>query len=226
MTVLQPRPLDPRPKLAACLSAAAALMALGRWEHLAAALGALLVAAALLRLGQAWLRFLKVLGFAVITFLAIAWVAFDLPTGLSAALRLTTVATVFFLLFQTTPPERLSNALAKMGLPYAFNFVLTASMQFVDVLARKAGNVRDAQRARGIPLDGGWSTIRHLPALLGPLLIQAFKLADELAEAMEARGFGAPGRTFRHAPVLRGADWAVLAASVGVLAILCWLRLR
>ena len=59
---------------------------------------------------------------------------------------------------------------------------------------------------------------------MGPLLIQAFKLADELAEAMEARGFGAPDRTFRHEPVLRGVDWVVVASSAVVLAGVLWLR--
>jgi energy-coupling factor transporter transmembrane protein EcfT len=53
-----------------------------------------------------------------------------------------------------------------------------------------------------------------LPALAGPLLIQAFKFADELAEAMEARGFSAPGRHFRYEPRLRLVDWLVIGVSI------------
>ena len=56
--------------------------------------------------------------------------------------------------------------------------------------------------------------VRYLPALLGPLLIQAFKLADELAEAMEARGFGAPGRRPRAELRFGLKDWLVLAGSL------------
>jgi energy-coupling factor transport system permease protein len=131
-----------------------------------------------------------------------------------AALRLLTIGTIFFLFFQTTSPEVLSNALIKMGAPYPFVFVLTASMQFVHVLIRRVISIRDAQRARGIPVEGSLGAIRYFPALAGPLLIQAFQLADELAEAMEARGFGAPGRRFRYEPHLRVFDWVVMIVSI------------
>jgi energy-coupling factor transport system permease protein len=59
---------------------------------------------------------------------------------------------------------------------------------------------------------------------VGPLLIQAFKLADELAEALEARGYGAPGRRFRKEPRFRRVDWAVALAGIAGLVLL--LRLR
>ena len=174
----------------------------------------------LLHLGLAWLGLLKVLGFAAFTFFIIAGLAFDLVTAIMAALRLLTIGTVFFLFFQTTSPEALSNALIKMGAPYPFVFVLTASMQFVHVLIRRVINIRDAQRARGIPVEGGLRAFRYFPALAGPLLIQAFQLADELAEAMEARGFGAPGRRFRYEPHLTLLDWAIITASSAAAVIL------
>jgi energy-coupling factor transport system permease protein len=53
-------------------------------------------------------------------------------------------------------------------------------------------------------------------------LIQAFKFADELAEAMEARGFGIPGRRFRHEPRFRWMDWIVVVISVIVLILAFW----
>ncbi len=148
------------------------------------------------------------------SFLGIAWVAFDLQTALSASLRLFGLSTVFFIFIQTTSPHSLSNSLVKMGIPFAFAFVLSASMEMVPLLVRRASRIRDAQRARGIPLDGGIRMVRHLPALLGPLLIQAFKLADELAEAMEARGFGAPGRRPRSQLRFKSIDWFVSAGSL------------
>jgi len=169
---------------------------------------------------------LNSLGFAAVSFFVIAWLAFDLATGLEASLRLLAMATVFFLFFKTTPPEDLSNALVKLGIPYAFAFVLSASMQFVQVLTRRASNIRDAQRARGIPLEGNLKTLYHLPAVVGPLLIQAFKLADELAEAMEARGFGAPGRRFRREPHFALVDWFFVAISLVVLTGFLWAHFR
>jgi energy-coupling factor transport system permease protein len=212
-------PLDPRSKLIALITATFLLIALGHWSSLGVALVILILVVLLLRLGRSWLNLLKTLGFAVVSFFVIAWVAFDVVTATMAGLRLLSLSTVFFLFFQTTSPESLSNSLIKIGVPYSFAFVLSASMQFIPFLVRRAAGIRDAQRSRGIPLDGGLRMVRHLPALAGPLLIQAFKLADELAEAMEARGFGAPGRRFRHAPSFNGLDWLVVALSAAGLGI-------
>ena len=198
------------------------LMTFHQWTPLTASFGILMIAVLLLHLALPWLHFLRGLGFAALTFFIIAWLAFDLLTAVVSALRLLAMGTVFFLFFQTTPPEALSNALLKMGVPYPFAFVLSASMQFVPVLVRRLGNIRDAQRARGIPIEGGLSLLIHLPALAGPLLIQAFKFADELAEAMEARGFGIPGRRFRHEPRFRWMDWTVVVISVVVLVMASW----
>jgi len=211
--------LDPRSKLIALLAATGILMTFHQWLELAIAFGILLMLTLLFRLGLAWLGLLKGLGFAAFTFFIIALFAFDLVTAIVAALRLLTIGTVFFLFFQTTSPEALSNALIKMGTPYPFVFVLTTSMQFVHVLIRRVISIRDAQRARGIPIEGGLRALWYLPALAGPLLIQAFQLADELAEAMEARGFGAPGRRFRYEPHLMLLDWAIITVSIAALVI-------
>jgi len=97
-------------------------------------------------------------------------------------------------------------------------------MQFVPVLIRRLKNIRDAQRARGLPIEGGLKNLIHLPALAGPLLIQAFKFADELAEAMEARGFGVQGRRFRYEPRFRWVDWIAMAISLAALAALLWIE--
>ncbi len=208
---------DPRSKLIGAFVGTLFLVMFTHWVPLAASLGALAVMVLLLHLGRSWIHFLTNLGFAVLTFFVIVSLAFDLLTGVVAGLRLLAIGTVFFLFFQTTSPERLSNALLKTGLPYPFTFVLSASMQFVPVLIRRARNIRDAQRARGIPIEGGPRTLFHLPALVGPLLVQAFKFADELAEAMEARGFGISGRRFRFEPRFRWVDWMVVGISLAVL---------
>jgi energy-coupling factor transport system permease protein len=213
---LKPQPFDPRSKLISTIFVAGVLIALNDWPSQLASLGILIGAVLLLRLGRAWLSLLNGLGYAAGSFFLIVWLTFDLAAAVVASLRLLALGTVFFLFFKTTAPEDLSNTLVKLGAPYPFAFVLSASMQFVHVLTQRAANIRDAQRARGIPLEGPLSTFRHLPALLGPLLVQAFKLADELAEAMEARGFGAPGRRFRRNPRLKISDWILMAAAAGL----------
>jgi len=200
------------------------LMIFHQWTSLAAFLVILIIIVFLLHISLPWLNFLKGLGFAVLTFFVIAWLAFDFSTALISGLRLLGMGTVFFLFFQTTPPEALSNALLKMGVPYPFTFVLSVSMQFIPVLIRRLKNIRDAQRARGLPIEGGLRNLIHSPALAGPLLIQAFKFADELAEAMEARGFGVQGRRFRYEPRFRWVDWMAMAISLAALVVLLWIE--
>jgi energy-coupling factor transport system permease protein len=154
---------------------------------------------------------------------AVTWWSIDGKSAVLVGLRLLTLTSTFFAFFCTTTPEDLGNSLIKVGMPYSVAFVFSTSLQFVPVITRKTKNVIDAQRARGISLEPGWSALRHYPAFLGPLLIQAFQLAEELAEAMEARGFGRPGRTFLKEYRLRKKDWLALAGGLLILiACLLW----
>jgi energy-coupling factor transport system permease protein len=212
--------LDPRTRLVLTGLYAVLVTTSHRLEWLLAELGLLWLLILIVAEGRNYLRWLRLVAVMTISWFAIAWWAFDLPTAVMTSLRLLTLTSIFFLFFRTTAPEDLGNALVKVGLPYTFAFVLSTSLQFVPVISRKAQNVVDAQRSRGIPLEPGLPALRHYPALLAPLLIQAFQLADELAEAMEARGFGRPGRTFWRDYRLRALDWLVLAGAGIALALI------
>src|SRR5574341_11027 len=213
--------LDPRTKLfltiafAVVLTLTTDLAALG----IESAVVALMVMA--LGLRGAWLKTLRVL-LPMTTFLVVVvFFSFDLATALAGALRLIAMTTVFFIFFHTTAPEDLANALVASGVPYAFAFILTASMQFVPVLSRKMQDVIDAQRARGIRLERDLASVRNYPALFIPLLVQSFTLAEQLAEAMEARGFGAPRRTSADNYSFRRVDYAVIFVTL-VIILLAW----
>ena len=118
----------------------------------------------------------------------------------------------------------MGNALVAMGVPYPVAFVFNAGLAFVPVLARRTREVMDAQRARGIPLEPGWRALAYYPALLIPLLAQAFTLSDRLAEALESRGFGRKGRTFIQPYHLRATDWGIMGMMALVLILTWWLR--
>jgi len=202
--------LDPRTKLLAAFAFAAVLTFTANLSALAAeSIGIALLAVAFGRT-RAWLKLLRVLLPMTAFLIAVMLWSFDLAAALAGALRLIAMTTAFFVFFQVTAPEDLANALVASRVPYAFAFILTTAMQFVPVLSRKMQNVMDAQRARGIRLERDLASVRNYPALFTPLLIQSFTLADQLAEAMEARGFGAPRRTFARGYALRGADYAVM----------------
>lgn len=216
--------LDPRTKLVLTGLYATLIIMSDKIEWQLAELGLLLVLVLVVGESRNYLRWLRLVAVMTISWFAIAWWTFGLFTAVTASLRLVTLTSIFFLFFRTTAPEDLGNALVKVGLPYSVAFVLSTSLQFVPVISRKAQNVVDAQRSRGIPLEPGLSAVRHYPALLAPLLIQAFQLAEELAEAMETRGFGRRGRTFWRDYRLRALDWLVLGGAIIGLAMVIRIR--
>ncbi len=202
--------LDPRTKMLCAFAFAAVLALTANLGALVAESVAIALLAVALGLARPWLKMLSVLlPMTVFLIIVMLW-SFDLVAALAGALRLIAMATAFFVFFQFTAPEDLANALVATRVPYAFAFILTTAMQFVPVLSRKMQDVMDAQRARGIRLERDLASVRNYPALFTPLLIQSFTLADQLAEAMEARGFGAPHRTFAKEYSLRGMDYAAM----------------
>ncbi len=208
--------LDPRTKLIMAVAYAVVLILSDRLALLLAELAVVVLLLLLLGLGRTWVRTLRlVLAMTAIVFV-ISLVSFDLHVALTTCIRLIALVITFFVFFQTTAPEDLGNGLVKMGIPYPFAFILTGAMQFVPVMTRKVRDIVDAQRSRGIPVGWDLTGWRYLPALLTPLLVQSLKLSDELAEAMESRGFGRPGRTFMHQYRMRAVDWGILMVAAGV----------
>jgi energy-coupling factor transport system permease protein len=205
--------LDPRTKLIITLLAAAFVVISDPLPLVAAALGLLLPLLAVLGFFRIYLRWLMlVLPMALFFGGVTAW-SVTAEAGILAGMKLLTLTTAAFIFFSATLPEDLGNALVKAGLPYPVAFVMSTALQFVPVMGRKARDVLDAQRSRGIPVEPGWSALKHYPAFFIPLLLQSFQLAEELAEAMEARGFGRPGRTFLAEYRLTAVDWSALAIS-------------
>lgn len=216
--------VDPRTKLFVAIAAIAAVVLLDSVVELASAYGSVLVLILLAKAGREYLRWLRVLTIMLSVLFVIVWLTVGPPAALAAALRLLTLTSIFFVFFTLTRPEDLADALVQSGLPYRAAFVVRAALQFVPVLSRTAAEVFDAQRARGIPIDRGVRALLHYPALLAPLLVQSFRLADYLAEAMESRGFGREGRSFLNFYRLRPVDWLLgTGALLGLAAVVVML---
>ncbi len=218
--------LDPRTKLAlAGMGALSCLLAPSAgslaWFYLVL-LGGILVAAA----ARGYTRWLLLVLPMTLFFGLVTGLAFDAATGFRAGLKLLTLMTVGYVFFISTPPEDLGNALVQSGLPYTVAFIMSAGLQFVPVMGDKARHVIEAQQTRGLPVTLGWRALRHYPAFLLPLLIQAFQMADELAETMETRGFGKPGRSFFIEFHLHTRDYLALGAGLAFVAWWIWKMVR
>ncbi|MDR3090738.1 MAG: energy-coupling factor transporter transmembrane protein EcfT [Clostridiales bacterium] len=113
------------------------------------------------------------------------------------AVRLMLLVTFSSMLTLTTTPLALADAiefflapLAKIGFPAAeVAMMMTIALRFIPTLIDEMDKIIKAQKARGADFETG-SLMRRVKALvpiLVPLFISAFRRADDLATAMEAR---------------------------------------
>lgn len=122
------------------------------------------------------------------------------------ALRILLLVAAAGLLTATTAPlaladglEDLLSPLKKLRFPaHEVAMMTSIALRFVPTLGEEARRITTAQAARGADFSEGGLLRRAramLPVLV-PLTVGAFRRADELAEAMESRGYrGGEGRT-------------------------------
>lgn len=209
---------DPRAKAIAYILVTILILFMTRPEQVGLITMGLAILIVALRLVKHWLM----IGRALLPTLLLLVIVVGLTGGGSAAagasLRLIALVTAGVLFFATTPPEELGEALRASGLSPQIAFMLEGTLRFVPLMAVLLREVRDAQASRGIRFDG-WYLLRNGPALLAPLLVSALRVADDLAEALEARGFGSPQRTPLRDYCFEARDWLLIAFSMLLLAI-------
>jgi energy-coupling factor transport system permease protein len=118
--------------------------------------------------------------------------------GLLYTARLVLMILAAAILTLTTPPndfadslERLLAPLNRLRVPvHELAFVMTLALRFVPAIAQEAVRIQRAQVSRGAPERGSLlQQVRQLVPMIVPLFIATFHRADELALAMEARGY-------------------------------------
>ncbi len=119
-----------------------------------------------------------------------------LERSLTMTVRFIVLVESFSVFFLTTSPDLLGLALEQSRVPYELCFAFTTAVRFVPVLAEEAQTIMDAQKARGLELEGGnfVKRIRNYIPILIPLIVNAIRRSLELAETMESRAWGANKR--------------------------------
>ncbi|GAB6106887.1 energy-coupling factor transporter transmembrane component T family protein [Fusibacter bizertensis] len=122
------------------------------------------------------------------------------------AIRLVLLIIGTSLLTLTTSPIELTDGIEyllspfkKIGMPaHELAMMMTIALRFIPTLLEETDKIMKAQMARGADFESGnlMNRAKALIPLLVPLFISAFRRADELAMAMEARCYrGGEGRT-------------------------------
>ncbi|MBY7141714.1 energy-coupling factor transporter transmembrane protein EcfT [Virgibacillus sp. NKC19-3] len=126
--------------------------------------------------------------------------------GLAISLRFFLLIVVTSLLTLTTTPIEITDAIEDMLHPLKkFKFpvhelalMMSISLRFIPTLMQETDKISKAQASRGVDFRTGpiKERVKAVVPLLIPLFVSAFKRAEELAMAMEARGYqGGEGRT-------------------------------
>jgi len=129
------------------------------------------------------------------------------------------------LAYVTTPVDDLLADMSRRGLGRRGVFVVGAAVQMVPRTLERAGEIMDAQRARGMDTEGHiWRRARGLVPLAGPMVFGALTEVEERTMALEARAFTAPGRqTLLRVPADTGLDrllrWLAALALVAIVAL-------
>ena len=136
----------------------------------------------------------------------------ELYNGLFQGLRLTAVALAFAAYALLLDHDRLVQSAR-----FARRSVLAVALatRLVPTLERDAAGLVEALRGRGVEVTG----VRGRGRMLVPLLAGSLERSLNLAEAMEARGYGRPGATRALRPPWGLAERAALVGSVLIVAI-------
>lgn len=129
-----------------------------------------------------------------------------LRTAVTMAIRLTLLIVGSSLMTLTTTPNNLTDGLEKMMKPlkvfrvpvHEVAMIMSIALRFIPILLEETDRIMKAQMARGADFENGnlINRARALVPLLVPLFISAFRRANDLAMAMEARCYrGGEGRT-------------------------------
>lgn len=126
--------------------------------------------------------------------------------GLFIFMRFVLIIFMSTILTLTTMPLSLTDAIEFLLRPlnavkvpvHEIALMLSIALRFVPTLMDETEKIMNAQRARGIDFGEGniYQQMKSIVPLLIPLFVSSFNRAEELATAMEARGYkGGEGRT-------------------------------
>ncbi|MDR6226925.1 energy-coupling factor transporter transmembrane component T family protein [Desmospora profundinema] len=151
------------------------------------------------------------------------------------ALRFLLLVITGTLLTLTTSPidltdglEQLLSPFTRIGVPaHELALMMSIALRFIPTLWEETDKIIKAQKARGAAFESGsvWKRVKGFVPILIPLFVSAFRRAEELAWAMEARGYrGGVGRTKLRELQYTRLDYALWALLAVIIVALVGLR--
>ena len=151
---------------------------------------------------------------------ALRWSRVGLEAAARTSGRISLLLASSLLMLVTTHPSQMVKALDAEGVSPGLSYLIASPLLLVESFAEKAHAIRDAQRARGLAIEGPlWKHPTTLVAVLVPLVVFGLDDAHRRSAALTGRAFRALSRRTvlgcpsdsRHGPLVR---WLLLAAAV------------
>ena len=119
--------------------------------------------------------------------------------------------------------------LNRFGVPaHELAMMMTIALRFIPTLLEETDKIIKAQKSRGADFMTGniLKRVKAFMPILIPLFISAFRRADDLAMAMEARCYhGGVGRTRLKQLSFTSRDYIAMTAFIGILLILTVIKI-
>jgi energy-coupling factor transport system permease protein len=112
--------------------------------------------------------------------------------GLCVWVKMSIMFITGMILVSTTKVEEFSLGLISLGIPFKVAFSVTTALRLVPLILSKISTVIQAQKSRGLDLDSGnviTKTMKFIPLFI-PIFVLCIRNANELAMALESKGFG------------------------------------
>ncbi len=151
------------------------------------------------------------------------------------AIRLLYMISITTLLTATTKPLELTLAIEdllspfkRFGVPaHIIAMMISIALRYIPTLIEETQRIMKAQASRGVDLEEGSfkEKISAILSLIIPLFISSFQRAEDLASAMEARGYDPDKkRTRYHQLKMRLTDYSFLAFVFLILILILMIR--
>jgi energy-coupling factor transport system permease protein len=150
-------------------------------------------------------------------------------TGLAMAARMLALVLSFMIFLATTRTQDIILTLVeKFKLPYDYAFTFLTALRFIPTFFGEVRQVSEAQQARGYAVEG-FNPLKKIMAYAPvgvPLVLLSLNKAENLAMAMETRGYGGGRRTYLRDPHLEVTDYCLIGMMVLLLAVSVVARIK
>lgn len=147
--------------------------------------------------------------------------------GAAMASRILAMVLASLVVMLTTSNRNLVLGLRGLGMPFRAAFTVALALRFLPIVVGIGKTITEAQRVRGLDLDHGslLAKARKAAPVLGPLMLNSIRMAQQVAIAVQIRGFEAPTKRSDYYKLsMRLPDILVLGGGLAVFLVLIVIR--